>query len=89
MSTPPPAAVATAAHGTWIDDWIRIDSDGRLTVHTGKVELGTGVVAAMAQIAAEELDVAHDAVDVARVATPLAPDEGYTAGSKSIRLSSS
>src|SRR5215470_18164450 len=38
-----------------LDAWLRIDADGKVTVFTGKVELGQGIVTALAQIAAEEL----------------------------------
>ena len=43
-----------------LDDWIRIEKDGTVTVRTGKVELGQGIRTAIALIAAEELDVALD-----------------------------
>src|SRR5262245_59248526 len=36
----------------WLDDWIAIEPDGRITAFSGKVELGTGVRTAMAQIVA-------------------------------------
>ena len=78
-------AVSTAADGTPIDDWIEIHADGRVTVKTGKVELGTGLMTALAQIAAEELDVAVENVDVVGPWTGRSPDEGYTAGSRSIK----
>src|SRR5438067_3833195 len=37
-----------------LDAWLRIDTEGKVTVFTGKVELGQGIVTALAQIAAEE-----------------------------------
>jgi nicotinate dehydrogenase subunit B len=40
-----------------LDARLRIDPDGKVTIFTGKVELGQGVLTALAQIAAEELDV--------------------------------
>jgi nicotinate dehydrogenase subunit B len=76
---------STAADGTSIDDWIEIHSNGRVTIKTGKVELGTGLMTALAQIAAEELDVAVERIDVVSGRTGGTPDEGYTSGSKSIR----
>lgn len=82
MTTASPADVPTAA---WIDDWIDVLPSGRVVVRTGKVELGTGVAIAMVQIAAEELDVPVASVDLDRVRTGTSPDEGYTAGSRSIR----
>lgn len=78
-------AVSTAADGTPIDDWIEIHANGRVTVKTGKVELGTGLLTALAQIAAEELDVAVEHVDVVGPWTGRSPDEGYTVGSRSVK----
>ncbi|GIH03697.1 aldehyde dehydrogenase [Rhizocola hellebori] len=77
--------MSTAADGTPIDDWIEIHANGRVTVKTGKVELGTGLMTALAQIAAEELDVAVEDIDMAGPWTGRSPDEGYTAGSRSIK----
>lgn len=37
-----------------LDAWLKIDSEGRVTVFTGKVEIGQGILTALAQIAAEE-----------------------------------
>lgn len=86
MTTIPPARpVRTAAGGGSIDDWIAIAADGRVTVRTGKVEIGTGLMTALGQIAAEELDVAMATVEVVAGQTDRTPDEGYTAGSRSIR----
>ncbi len=76
-------AIAAAAR---IDDWISICEDGTVTVFSGKVELGTGVRTALAQIVAEELDVSMDAVRMVMGETGRTPDEGYTAGSKTIQF---
>ena len=67
--------------------WVRIGSDGVVQVRSGKVELGQGVLTALAQIAAEELDVDGMRVQMIPAATDLSPDEGYTAGSRSIQNS--
>ena len=64
---------------------LRIDADGRVTVYSGKVDLGTGRATAMAQIAAEELDVPLDRVTVIQGDTALTPDQGVTCGSLSIQ----
>ena len=58
-----------------LDAWIRIAPDGRVTVFTGKVELGTGVKTAMAQLAADELDVAINRIDLITADTGLTPNE--------------
>ncbi len=70
-----------------LDAWIRIGGDGRVTVFTGKVELGTGVKTAMAQLAADELDVAIGRVDLITADTALTPNEGVTAGSQTLEQS--
>ncbi len=69
-----------------LDSWLAIDPTGRVTVFSGKVELGTGVRTALAQIAAEELDVPFDRITLVQGDTTRAPDEGYTAGSKTIQV---
>ncbi|WP_345247000.1 xanthine dehydrogenase family protein molybdopterin-binding subunit [Pigmentiphaga soli] len=67
-----------------LDAWIRLDAQGKLTVYTGKAELGTGVRTALLQIAAEELDVDPSAIHFVTADTQLTPNEGYTAGSHTI-----
>jgi CO/xanthine dehydrogenase Mo-binding subunit len=66
-----------------VDDWIAI-GDGRVTVHTGKVDIGQRVSTALALIAAEELDVAFERIDVDQVDTATSLDEGYTSASNSV-----
>src|SRR3954468_21872394 len=70
-----------------LDAWIRIGADGKVTVFTGKVELGQGIVTALAQIAAEELDVPLAQVTMVPADTGRTPNEGQTAGSQSIENS--
>ena len=55
-----------------------------MIVYSGKVELGTGVRTALAQIVAEELDVPLARIQMVMGETGRTPDEGYTAGSKTI-----
>ena len=69
-----------------LDRWVRFQADGRVTVFSGKVELGQGIVTAIAQIAAEELDVPLERLDIVAGDTTRAPDEWYTAGSQSIEV---
>ena len=68
-----------------VDGFLAIDAKGRVTVYSGKVDLGTGVQTAMAQIAAEELSVPLDRVTVIQGDTALTPDQGVTFGSLSIQ----
>ena len=65
--------------------WVSFPAPGKVTIGTGRVELGQGLLTAMAQIAADELDVALARITVRSGDTLLAPNEGYTAGSQSIQ----
>jgi CO/xanthine dehydrogenase Mo-binding subunit len=69
-----------------IADWITA-GDGRLVIHTGKVDIGQRISTALIQIAHEELGVPYDKIDIAPVRTGEAPDEGMTSGSNSIEQS--
>jgi CO/xanthine dehydrogenase Mo-binding subunit len=68
-----------------LDSWIRVDADGRVTVFTGKAELGQGIKTALLQIAAEELEVPFASLSLIGPDTNLSPNEGYTAGSHSVQ----
>ena len=68
-----------------VDGFLAIDAKGRVTVYSGKVDLGTGIRTAMAQIASEELSVPLDRVTVIQGDTMLTPDQGITWGSLSIQ----
>jgi len=78
----PPALVANPR----LDQWVRFPAPGKVTVATGKVEIGQGVLTAMRQIAAEELDVTPDRILLQAGDTDLTPNEGYTSGSQSIQF---
>src|SRR5438874_8130089 len=69
-----------------LDQWVRFEEPGRVTVSTGRVEIGQGVLTAMRQIAAEELDISPDRILLQTGDTELTPNEGYTAGSQSIQF---
>jgi nicotinate dehydrogenase subunit B len=69
--------------------WVEFTPDRRVLLRVGKVELGQGIVTALSQIAAEELDVDWSRVQPVPAATPVSPDEGLTAGSRSIMDSGS
>ena len=70
-----------------LDAWIRIHTDGTITVTTGKSELGQGIKTAVMQIAAEELDVSPARIRVISADTAETPDEGATTGSMSVEVS--
>jgi CO/xanthine dehydrogenase Mo-binding subunit len=69
-----------------LDQWVRFEPGGTVTVLSGKVELGQGIVTAIAQIAAEELGVPPERLSIIAGDTRVSPDEWYTAGSQSIEV---
>jgi nicotinate dehydrogenase subunit B len=69
----------------YLDSWIRIDPDGKVTVFTGKAELGQGIKTALLQIAAEQLDIEFSALRLVTADTSLTPNERYTSGSHSMQ----
>jgi nicotinate dehydrogenase subunit B len=76
----PPGSLKIAP---FLDSWIRIDADGKITAFTGKAELGQGFKTAFQQIAAEQLDVPFASLTVVTADTERTANEGYTAGSHS------
>ncbi|WP_205189713.1 molybdopterin cofactor-binding domain-containing protein, partial [Burkholderia sp. LMG 13014] len=72
-----------------LDAWIKITPEGKVTVFTGKVELGTGVRTALLQVAAEELNMKPSLITFLTADTGASPDEGLTAGSHTMADSGS
>lgn len=70
-----------------LDEWLAIGADGRVKIHTGKVDIGQKISTALVLLAAEELDVDPDRIDIVKPATGAAPDEGVTSGSNSMQES--
>jgi CO/xanthine dehydrogenase Mo-binding subunit len=68
-----------------LDAWIRIDAEGRITLFTGKAELGQGLKTSLRQIAADELAVPPASIELITADTELTPDEGVTSGSHSLQ----
>lgn len=85
QATPTPTPPGSLKTSPNLDSWIRIDADGSITVFTGKAELGQGFKTAFQQIAAEELNVPFASVKVITADTGQTPNEGYTAGSNSMK----
>ena len=67
-----------------VDAWLAIDRQGRVTVYSGKVELGTGTQTSLAQLVADELGVAFGSVRMVSGITGVTPDQGVTSGSQTI-----
>ena len=68
-----------------MDAWIRVDANKEITIFTGKAELGQGIKTALLQIAAEELEVEVARIRIVTADTAATPNEGYTAGSNSLK----
>jgi nicotinate dehydrogenase subunit B len=69
-----------------VDGFLAFARDGRVTVYSGKVDLGTGVRTALTQIVADELDVPMKQITIIEGDTALTPDQGTTSGSFSIQI---
>lgn len=70
-------------------DWnafLRVGADGRVTVFSGKIEMGQGVHTSLAQTVAEELDVPLDRVEMVMGDTDLCPWDAGTFGSMTTRF---
>jgi nicotinate dehydrogenase subunit B len=70
-----------------LDSWVRINTDGTITLFTGKVELGQDIKTSVAMIGADELDVSLERIQVVTADTAQSPDEGYTVSSISLETS--
>jgi nicotinate dehydrogenase subunit B len=80
-----PARPGSLKETPLLDAWIRVAPDGRVTVITGKAELGQGLMTALLQVAAEQLDVAPGQIELITADTARTPNEGFTAGSHSMQ----
>lgn len=67
-----------------LSSWIHIGADGKVTVFTGKAEVGQNIRTSLAQIVAEELDHPVEAIDMIMGDTDLTPYDRGTFGSRSI-----
>jgi nicotinate dehydrogenase subunit B len=76
----------TRGYPTDFNAYLRIAADGRVTIYSGKIEMGQGVVTSLAQMAADELDVSLDSIDMVMGDTALCPFDRGTYGSMSTRF---
>lgn len=67
-----------------IGAWIHIGADGRVTIYTGKAEVGQNIRTSLAQIVAEELEVPMTNIEMVMGDTDLTPYDRGTFGSRSI-----
>jgi nicotinate dehydrogenase subunit B len=70
-----------------VEQWLALDTEGSVTVRTGKVDIGQHIGTALALIVADELDVDPSRIEMATPDTNTAPDEGFTSGSNSMEES--
>jgi isoquinoline 1-oxidoreductase len=71
---------------TDINAYLRIGEDGRVTVFSGKIEMGQGVTTSLAQMAAEDLGVGLDAIEMVMGDTDRCPFDSGTWGSLTTRM---
>ena len=69
-----------------LNAYLRIGEDGRVTIFSGKIEMGQGVMTSQAQMAAEELGVALDAIEMVLGDTDRCPWDMGTFGSLTTRM---
>ncbi len=80
------AAPSKSLDKTLIHSFLAFGADGRVTVYSGKVDLGQGLRIAIRQMAAEELGLGVDKIDLVEGDTSLTPDQGATAGSTGVAV---
>jgi CO/xanthine dehydrogenase Mo-binding subunit len=66
-----------------VSAWVHIDEDGKVTIFTGKVEVGQNIRTSLAQLVAEELRVPFHAITMVMGDTDLTPWDMGTFGSRS------
>src|SRR5713226_5827896 len=64
-----------------LDSWLSIGRDGKVTVYTGRIDMGTGVETAFGQLIADELDVPFESVKIVMGDTEFTPDQGKSTAS--------
>ncbi|HLA78826.1 MAG TPA: molybdopterin cofactor-binding domain-containing protein [Vicinamibacteria bacterium] len=71
---------------TDINAYLRIGENGRVTVFSGKIEMGQGVMTSLAQMAAEDLGVSLDSIEMILGDTDRCPWDMGTFGSLTTRM---
>ena len=71
---------------TDLNSYLRISGDGRVSLLTGKIEMGQGVITSLALMLADELDVDPGRIDMIMGDTDLCPWDAGTFGSRTTRF---
>jgi nicotinate dehydrogenase subunit B len=83
---PTDALAQGRAYPTDVNAYLRIGEDGRVTVFSGKIEMGQGVMTSLAQMAAEDLGVSLDSIEMIMGDTDRCPWDMGTFGSLTTRM---
>lgn len=75
-----------SGYPTDINAYLKIGENGRITLFSGKIEMGQGVVTSLAQMAADELEVPLESIDMIMGDTDLCPFDQGTWGSMTTRF---
>jgi nicotinate dehydrogenase subunit B len=79
-------AQTTPAYPEDFHAYLKIGDDGRVTIFSGKIEMGQGVMTSLAQMAAEELCVDLASIDMVMGDTAVCPWDMGTFGSMTTRF---
>jgi nicotinate dehydrogenase subunit B len=69
-----------------LDSWLAIGRDGKVTVFTGRIDMGTGIETAFGQLISDELDVPFESIKIVMGDTDLTPDQGKSTASSNASL---
>ena len=83
---PSDAVAQGRSYPTDINAYLRIDENGRVTVFSGKIEMGQGVLTSLAQMAAEDLGVGLESIEMIMGDTDRCPWDMGTWGSLTTRM---
>ncbi|HXG11113.1 MAG TPA: molybdopterin cofactor-binding domain-containing protein [Gemmataceae bacterium] len=78
----PPGRGFGGARPQDISAWLHISEEGKVTVYTGKVEVGQNIRTSLSQVVAEELRLPVDSVRLVMADTDLTPFDAGTFGSR-------
>jgi isoquinoline 1-oxidoreductase len=81
----PVLACADEEKKSEVNAYLRIGADGRVTLFSGKIEMGQGPITSLPMMLADELDVNLESVDIIMGDTDLCPWDEGTYGSLSTR----